>query len=66
MQLTVYIDLKSPLTLPVNYNHILQAVIYQGLGKVPDFGNFLHEEGYIWDNGSIRCFSSVNLLENIL
>lgn len=46
MQLMIYINLESPLILPVNYNHILQAVIYQGIGKASDFGNFMHEEGY--------------------
>lgn len=56
MQLTIYIDLKSPLTLPVNYNHILQAVIYRGLGKVPDFGNFMHEEGYYLGQRQYKMF----------
>ena len=28
MQLKVFIDLNTPLKLPINYNHILQGIIY--------------------------------------
>ena len=37
MQLVVHIGLDEPLSLPVNYNHILQAVIYQSLDIMPDY-----------------------------
>ena len=56
MQLMIYINLESPLILPVNYNHILQAVIYQGIGKASDFGNFMHEEGYYLGQRQYKMF----------
>ena len=28
MQLKVFINLDEPLVLPINYNHILQGIIY--------------------------------------
>lgn len=52
----IYINLESPLILPVNYNHILQAVIYQGIGKASDFGNFMHEEGYYLGQRQYKMF----------
>lgn len=46
MQLLVHIRLDRPLVLPINYNHILQSVIYRAISIVPDFGNFVHDCGY--------------------
>lgn len=46
MQLIVHIRLDEPLALPINYNHILQAVIYRSLGVMPDYAQFLHEGGF--------------------
>ena len=46
MQLVVHMNLEEPLSLPINYNHILQAVIYRALGIMPDYSQFLHGSGF--------------------
>ena len=45
MQLVVHIGVDEPLSLPINYNHILQAVIYRSLGNMPEYATFLHDFG---------------------
>ena len=50
MQLEVAINLQEPLVLPLNYNHIIQSIIYRALSAMPDYSEFLHEYGY--GNGS--------------
>lgn len=46
MQLKIYIDLKGEkLTLPINYNHILQGIIYTSLSNDSKYKNKLHNEG---------------------
>ena len=40
MQLIVHIGLDRPLVLPLNYNHILQSIIYRAIGNMPDYANF--------------------------
>lgn len=40
MQLYVHIELDEPLVLPINYNHIIQAVIYRTLSVMPDYTDF--------------------------
>ena len=63
MQLKVFIDLNSPLILPVNYNHILQGIIYTAAntsnGK---FTRKLHDEGVSSDSNDkfkLFCFSKI-------
>lgn len=46
MQLEVTINLQEPLVLPLNYNHIIQSIIYRALSAMPDYSEFLHEYGY--------------------
>lgn len=56
MQLVIHIGLEHPLTLPLNYNHILQSIIYTAVGSMPDYGDFLHNEGYRIDKRQYRIF----------
>ena len=56
MQLIVHIGLDRPLVLPLNYNHILQSIIYRAIGNMPDYANFLHNEGYTRDKRQYRMF----------
>ena len=60
MQLMVYIALEEPITLPINYNHIVQAIIYCALGIMPDYADFLHDGGYMTGKRQYKCFSSVS------
>ena len=46
MQLKIYIDLGSDkLSLPLNYNHILQGIIYNSLSNDLEYQKTLHNEG---------------------
>ena len=57
MQLMVYINLEEPITLPLNYNHIVQAIIYRALGIMPDYADFLHDGGYM--SGTVHGFPHI-------
>ncbi len=56
MQLVVYVNLEEPLVLPINYHHILQAIIYDGLSITPDYSEFLHEIGYTRGQRQYKLF----------
>ena len=56
MQLIVHIGLGEPLVLPINYNHIVQSIIYNALGSMPEYADFLHNEGYSRDKRQYRMF----------
>lgn len=56
MQLAVCIGLEEPLVLPINYNHIIQAVIYRALSIMPDYAEFLHECGYAFGKRKYKMF----------
>ncbi len=56
MQLEVSIGLREPLALPINYNHILQSIIYRALSAMPDYSEFLHECGYTSGGRQYRMF----------
>ena len=46
MQLKVYIDLKdNTLTLPLNYGHILQGIIYNSLSNDIEYQKTIHDNG---------------------
>jgi len=60
MQLKIYIDLKNtPLTLPINYLHILQGIIYHSLDD-KKFGSKLHDSG-LTDIGNYKFFTFSSL-----
>lgn len=47
---------ESPLTLPINYQHILQGVIYRHIGD-PELATFLHEQGFQEGPQSFKLFT---------
>lgn len=53
----IYFTLRSNgyLELPINYNHILQAVIYKAIE--PELAAFLHEKGYSSGNRIFKLFT---------
>jgi len=59
MQLIVKIELAEPLTLPINYNHIQQATIYNLMSGAEGISDFAHNQGYQYENRTFRmfCFS---------
>ncbi len=56
MQLLVYIRLVAPLTLPINYNHILQSVIYKALSYSADVSEFVHNRGFSYGERQYKMF----------
>ena len=56
MQLTIHIALDTPLSLPINYNHILQSIIYHALSVMPDYSEFLHSGGYTRGQRQYKMF----------
>lgn len=62
MQLMVYINLEEPITLPLNYNHIVQAIIYRALGIMPDYADFLHDGGYMSGKRQYKMFQFSQLM----
>lgn len=46
MQLKIRHDVQGQLILPLNYHHILQSIIYQGLPAAYGYSRQMHEEGY--------------------
>lgn len=57
MQLLVRHELTENLILPINYHHILQAIIYKGLGTSVDYNKFLHDEGFSFGGRSYKLFT---------
>ena len=56
MQLVLNIQLEEPLVLPMNYNHIVQSIIYRALSVMPDYAEFLHQSGYTSGKRQYKMF----------
>ena len=52
---------QQPLTLPLQYNHILQAFIYDNISA--ELAAFLHEKGYAYEKRQFKLFVFSNLLQ---
>lgn len=50
---------QQPLTLPLQYNHILQAFIYDNISA--ELAAFLHEKGYAYEKRNFKLFVFSNL-----
>src|SRR6056297_3583737 len=53
LELTFKVE-KNELEIPISYNHILQAFIYNNISK--ELADFLHNEGYIYNNRIFKLF----------
>lgn len=60
MQLEVAINLQEPLVLPLNYNHIIQSIIYRHCMQCPITQNFSTNVDTAMEADSIKCSSSVS------
>lgn len=56
MQLVIHVNLEEPLSLPINYSHIVQAVIYRALSILPDYSEFLHAGGFTKGQRKYKIF----------
>lgn len=57
MQLIIRHRLPQNLVLPINYNHILQAIIYKGVSASADYSEFLHDSGFSYGSRSFKLFN---------
>jgi len=62
MQLIVQFNFDEPLTLPINYNHILQSILYRTLATQPEFSALVHNQGFAFGRRRYRLFT-FSLLE---
>lgn len=56
MQAFITIELDQPLTLPINYNHIVQGIIYKAIGAMPFYSDFIHDIGFISNDKNYKMF----------
>lgn len=56
------IDAKDEIILPINYNHVIQAMIYNQLDE--EVAEFLHEEGFQKGKRTYKLFTFSRLLGN--
>lgn len=56
MQLTISHPISGQLVLPLNYQHIIQSIIYRSLGELPSYSAFLHDQGYSFMDRHYRMF----------
>ena len=59
MQLKIYINLNKELTIPINYSHILQGIIYSALSDDLRYQKLLHNVGLNGSNYKLFTFSSL-------
>lgn len=61
MRLSITLTGSRQITLPVQYNHLVQATIYQ-LIEQPVLRNFLHEQGFAMGQRKFKLFTFSRLL----
>ena len=63
MRIKITCDIGKGICLPINYNHFLTGVIYQLIkGADPEYGDFLHQDGYESDNRRFKLFTFSQLM----
>ena len=61
MQSVITIELDQPLTLPINYNNIVQGIIYRAISAMPLYSDFLHDVGFVSNDKNYKMFVFSNL-----
>mgnify|MGYP004553252645 CR=1 FL=1 len=56
MQLIIKHSTEPELVLPINYQHILQAIIYKGIECLPEYAKQVHDYGYQNEKRSYKLF----------
>lgn len=56
MQLSISHKLDQHLVLPLNYQYIIQSIIYRSIGDKPTYSEFVHNQGYSYMDRSYRLF----------
>ena len=61
MQLTLIFQSPGPVRLPIQYNHLVQGLIYHGLEN-PVLRKFLHEQGFPFEKRRFKLFTFSRLM----
>ncbi|WP_313165563.1 CRISPR-associated endoribonuclease Cas6 [Sedimentibacter sp.] len=56
MRVEIHFDLKEPAYIPIQYNHIVQAVIMSWIGD-EKFKSFIHNKGYKFEERAYKLFT---------
>ncbi|NLZ38293.1 MAG: CRISPR-associated endoribonuclease Cas6 [Firmicutes bacterium] len=62
MHLTFYFNCKQELELPIHYNHLVQAALYNSIDS--ELAAFLHSKGYAHEKRTFKMFSFSRLQGN--
>ncbi|MBR5597137.1 MAG: CRISPR-associated endoribonuclease Cas6 [Lachnospiraceae bacterium] len=57
MQLVIQHNLPTELVLPINYQYVIQGMIYNSLRILPGYAEFLHNYGYDYGDRQFRMFT---------
>ena len=57
MQLIVQHTMSGKLELPINYHHMLQAIIFSAISPNEEYSSFLHDEGFFRGNRRFKMFT---------
>ncbi|WP_313345977.1 CRISPR-associated endoribonuclease Cas6 [Sedimentibacter sp.] len=56
MRAEIYFNLEEPASIPIQYNHIVQAVIYSWISD-EKFKDFIHNKGYKFEERAYKLFT---------
>jgi len=56
MRAEINFDLDKPVSIPIQYNHIVQAIIYSWIAD-EKFKNFIHNKGYKFEERTYKLFT---------
>lgn len=57
MQLHIYHEINNTLALPLNYQHILQAIIYHNLESSFGYSDYIHNNGFTQNARTFKLFT---------
>ena len=56
MRAEIYFNLEEPVSIPIQYNHIIQAIIYSWISD-EKFKDFIHNKGYKFEERAYKLFT---------
>lgn len=56
MRTEIYFNLEEPVSIPIQYNHIVQAIIYSWI-RDEKYMDFLHNKGYKFNERAYKLFT---------
>ena len=57
MQLHIYHEINDTLVLPLNYQHMLQAIIYRNLKSSYGYSDYIHNNGFMQNGRKFKLFT---------